>query len=125
MFWQCGFVALLWEWFQALADRLTFSNTWAVSRGYALYGLSPPPGNTSVQGILTFVPASIKLAICRDRCNIVFRGGGKPADVILASMKAEIKLRVEADFVRLPRSTFGRRWGPVVSLRAGGVAVNL
>ena len=125
VFWQCGFVALLWEWFQALADRLTFSNTWAVSRDYALYGLSPPPGNTSVQGILTFVSASIKLAIWRDRCNIVFKGGGKPADVILASMKAEIKLRVEADFVRLPRSTFGRRWGPVVSLRAGGVAVNL
>ena len=125
VFWQCGFVALLWEWFQALADRLTFSNTWAVSRDYALYGLSPPPGNTSVQGILTFVSASIKLAIWRDRCNIVFRGGGKPADVILASMKAEIKLRVEADFVRLPRSTFGRRWGPVVSLRAGRVAVNL
>ncbi|KAJ8018543.1 hypothetical protein HOLleu_43412 [Holothuria leucospilota] len=47
VFWQCGFVALLWEWFQALADRLTFCNTWAVSQDYALYGLSPPPCNTS------------------------------------------------------------------------------
>ncbi|KAJ8018421.1 hypothetical protein HOLleu_43604 [Holothuria leucospilota] len=76
VFWQCGFVALLWEWFQALADRLTFCNTWAVSQDYALYGLSPPPCNTSVRGILTFVSASIKLALWRDRCNIVFRGEG-------------------------------------------------
>ncbi|KAJ8048476.1 hypothetical protein HOLleu_00805 [Holothuria leucospilota] len=62
VFWQCGFVPLLWEWFQVLAERLTFCNTWAVSQDYALYGLSPPSCNTSVRGILTFVSASIKLA---------------------------------------------------------------
>ena len=88
MFWQCDFVALLWEWFQALADRLTFVNTWAVSQDYALYGLSPPACPANVCSILTFVSASIKLAIWRDRCNIVFRGEGKPADVILASPPA-------------------------------------
>ena len=125
LFWQCDFVALFWEWFQVLTDRLTLCNTWAVSQDYALYGLSPPPCNTSVQGILTFVSASIKLALWRDRCNIVFRGVGRPADVVLASVRAEVKLRVESDFVRLPRSTFGRRWGPVVSVRAGRVLVNL
>ncbi|KAJ8050073.1 hypothetical protein HOLleu_03127 [Holothuria leucospilota] len=125
VFWHCGFVALLWEWFQVLADRLTFCNTWAVSQDYALYGLLPPTGNTSVRGILTFVSASIKLAIWRDRCNIVFNRGGRPADVVLASVRTEIKLRVEADFVRLPRSTFGRRWGPIASVRAGRVIVNL
>ncbi|KAJ8043748.1 hypothetical protein HOLleu_10986 [Holothuria leucospilota] len=116
VFWQCGFVAPLWEWFQALADRLTFCNTWAVSQDYALYGLSPPPCNTSVRGIITFVSASIKLALWRDRCNIVFRGEGKPADVVLALVRTEIKLRVEADFVRLPRSTFGRVCTTLINL---------
>ena len=125
LFWQCDFVALFWEWFQVLTDRLTLCNTWAVSQDYALYGLSPPPCNTSVQGILTFVSASIKLAIWRDRCNIVFRGVGRPADVVLASVRAEVKLRVESDFVRLPRSVFGRRWGPLVSVRVDRVVVHL
>ncbi|KAJ8048618.1 hypothetical protein HOLleu_01000 [Holothuria leucospilota] len=125
VFWQCDYVALFWEWFQVLTDRLTLCNTWAVSQDYALYGLSPPPCNTSVQDILTFVSASIKLALWRDRCNIVFRGVGRPADVVLASVRAEVKLRVESDFVRLPRSAFGRRWGPLVSVRAGRVVVNL
>ena len=118
-------MALLWEWFQVLADRLTFCNSWAVSQDYALYGLSPPPCNTSVCSILTFISASIKLALWRDRCNIVFRGERRPADVVLVSVKAEVKVRVEADFVRLPRSTFGRRWGPLVSVRDGRVIVNL
>ena len=90
-----------------------------------MYGLSPPPCNTSVRDILTFVSASIKLALWRDRCNIVFRGEGKPADVVLMSVKTEVRLRVEADFVRLPRATFGRRWGPLVSVRVDRVSVNL
>ena len=84
-----------------------------------------PACNTSVQGILTFVSASIKLALWRDRCNIVFRGAGRPADVVLAAVRAEVKLRVESDFVRLPRSVFGRRWGPLVSVRVDRVVVHL
>ena len=75
--------------------------------------------------IQVFGTSSIKLALWRDRCNIVFKGVGRPADVVPASVKTEIERRVEADFVRLPRSTFGRRWGPVVSVRAGRVTVNL
>ncbi|KAJ8049219.1 hypothetical protein HOLleu_01857 [Holothuria leucospilota] len=35
VFWQCDYVALFWEWFRVLTDRLTFCNTWAVSQDYA------------------------------------------------------------------------------------------
>ncbi|KAJ8039658.1 hypothetical protein HOLleu_13730 [Holothuria leucospilota] len=63
MFWHCGFVALLWEWFHRLADRLTFRNTWAVSQDYALYGLLPPPGNTTFEkrviSLLTEIKADV------------------------------------------------------------------
>ena len=55
----------------------------------------------------------------------MFRGEGRPADVVLASVRTEVRLRVEADYVRLPRATFGRRWGPLVKMRAGRVVVNL
>ena len=52
-------------------------------------------------------------------------GEGRPVDVVLASVKTEVRLRVETDYIRLPRATFGRRWGPLVSVRVGRVLVNL
>lgn len=45
----------------------------------------------NVCGKLTFVSASINLALWRDRCNIVLRGVGRPEDVVLASVRTEVR----------------------------------
>ncbi|KAJ8043332.1 hypothetical protein HOLleu_10367 [Holothuria leucospilota] len=55
VFWQCDYVALFWEWFQVLTDRLTLCNTWAVSQDYALkWGIYP--FNPAVIPPETFAP---------------------------------------------------------------------
>jgi hypothetical protein len=110
LFWQCAHVRVVWEWVQALVDRVTGQNQWALSEGYALYGLSPPASSAGVRQVLLFLIASVRRQIWRSRCGVVFRGEVGSTEAILSSVKGEVRLRVEADFVRLSGAAFKRRW---------------
>ena len=50
----------------------------------------------------------------------MFRGEVRPPEVVLKSVKTDVKLRMEADFARLPSTAFGKRWcAPLVRMRDG------
>lgn len=67
--------------------------------------------------------ASTKLALWRDRCSIfIVRSVVRRSDAVFALVKAEIRLRIQADLARLSGTAFCRQWGPLVSTR---VAANL
>ena len=44
----------LWEWFQALADRVTGDRTWSVGHEFVLYGVDPPECSVGVLRRLHF-----------------------------------------------------------------------
>lgn len=124
VFWQCDFASLVWEWIKVLTAHFTCVNTRAVSQDYVLYGLSSLSCSRNCWKH-TFVAASINLALWGHRRDVLFRGLVRRSDTNLVLVKLDIRLRVEADFPSLSGKAFGRRWGPLVTTRAGRVMVHL
>ena len=123
VFWHCSFVLSLWEWFQALADRVTGDRTWSVGHGFVLYGVDPPECSVGVLRRLHFVSVTLKKHIWRNRCDIIFRGRISSWQSVLEAVKSDVKLHIEADFHRLSGAVFAGRWcagvGAFVSCREG------
>ncbi|KAJ8043729.1 hypothetical protein HOLleu_10954 [Holothuria leucospilota] len=118
--WQCGFcgppVGVVFKsWL--IASRLQHLGGQPGLR--LLYGLVTPASNTSVRGILTFVFFGLHKAGLMERPVpiLVFRGEGRPADVLLASgVDRDLSSGWEADFVRFARDDVRQACGgPLVS----------
>ena len=108
LFFKCHFVQLIWMWVDNLLAKI--DNNFKCTTNLVLYNLVDFPLASADIPLVLFIVNSVKILIWFSRCEAEYEKRYDPPDILLGRIKMNIRSRLAADLLRLPRERFIKQW---------------